>query len=199
MASWDYSTDGSTITFTVKGVPRGKLVRFYIRYSDSTENLLDGKNQYRTSTNSTSFDASFDILEEYTSYVCRVGYPADPTTWLGAAKTFKTGSFDTGPERPYNWNWYSTIEQGQPIKLSALEWNDFCSKINEFRDYCGLSSYNFTKVYRGQKIKSSVVNEARTAIADIPGHGGLPNRTWSGHEITAYYFKQLRIALNRIP
>lgn len=132
-----------------------------------------------------------DALSPNTEYVANVrvnGY------WL-KAQEFKT----KGSSRPYNWNWYSTIEQGQPIKLSAREWNDFCTKINAFREYKGLSDYSFTTVSKGQPIKASVVNEAWNAINSIPGRGGLPNKAYSGKPFDAYFFKQLRIALNKVP
>lgn len=178
-------------------------VRFYVEGFTTEPNKIW---YYARTPDSSSVPINEEFSESYDGYVWREWNDAlTPNTeyvanvrvngyWL-EAQEFKT----KGPSRPYDWNWYSTIEEGEPIKLSHQEWNDFCKKINAFRKYKGLSNYSFTTVSKGDPIKSEVVNEARTAIADIPGRGGLPNRTWPGHEITAYYFKQLRIALNQIP
>lgn len=180
------------LQFNIDGVDdeSAHSVRYYIRTPDSSSVLLN--EDYTENYESTSFYRWFkNILSPGTDYVANVRIDGH---WL-EPQTFKT----KGSSRPYNWNWYSDIAQGKPIKLSAREWNDFCTKINAFRKYKGLSSYDFTTVSRGQPIKSSVVNEALTAISAIPGHGGLPNRTYSGQAITAYYFLQLRIALNKVP
>lgn len=196
MASYSISVTGSTIKFTIKGVPKGQKVWLFLRREDDNTNLIGSDYAQPTSTNSTSFSRSFaDVLEENTDYVCNVAYPVYPATWLGA-ESFTTDSF--GATRPYNWNWYSTVEQGAPIKLTALEWNDFCSRINEFRDYSGLSSYDFTRVSRGDPIEASVVNEARSAISSISGHGSLPSKARSGRAITAAFFNDLKDALNYI-
>ena len=71
-----------------------------------------------------------NILSPGTEYVANVRIDGH---WL-EPQTFKT----KGSSRPYNWNWYSDIAQGKPIKLSAREWNDFCTKSMRFesiKDY----------------------------------------------------------------
>lgn len=101
--------------------------------------------------------------------------------------------------RPDDWSWDSTIRSGSAIAITAAEWNDFCTRINEFREYAGLSSYSFTTVRSGTTISAAIVNQARTAINAISGHGTLPSAAVSGGAITASFFNTLVSALNSIP
>lgn len=101
--------------------------------------------------------------------------------------------------RPDDWSWDSTIESGSAITITAVEWNNFCARINEFREYAGLSSYSFTTVRSGTTISATIVNQARTAISEISGHGTLPSAAVSGGVINASFFNTLVSALNSIP
>ncbi|MDR0957926.1 MAG: hypothetical protein LBM16_01790 [Clostridiales bacterium] len=101
--------------------------------------------------------------------------------------------------RPENWNWVSVISVGEPIRLTAVEWNDFCSRINEFRNYSGLAQYSFLAVHQGDKITAAATNQALSAILEIPGHGDAPAAVSAGDKIYAELFNKLRDALNAIP
>lgn len=102
-------------------------------------------------------------------------------------------------ERPDDWSWWSTIKTGSPIAITAKEWNAFCTRIDEFREYDELSPYPFTSVSKGTLISAEIVNEARSAIGSISGHGTLPSKVSSGDAITASFFNALKTALNSIP
>lgn len=119
-------------------------------------------------------------------------------TYSGGSVTLTTTASTTSGNRPNNWYWTSSVSIGSQIRLSASEWNNFCARINAFRKYTGLSNYNFTTVYSGTKISASIVNQARSAIGAIPGHGILPGAATSGGIITAYFFNQLMYALNGV-
>lgn len=115
-----------------------------------------------------------------------------------------SGSDTTEPApavlRPSNWSWTNAIAQDQPItNLTATDWNNFCSRINDFREYKGLSTFNFTTVYSGTTvISASIINEAIVAITAISGHGVIPNSVSTGGTILASIFTSLRDALNAI-
>jgi len=102
-------------------------------------------------------------------------------------------------DRPDDWSWWSTVSSGSPIAITAREWNAFCTRINEFREYAELSSYSFTSVSKGTPISATIVNQARSAISGISGHGTLPSAAVSGGKITATFFNRLASALNSIP
>jgi len=71
----------------------------------------------------------------------------------------------TTSSRPDNFNWTTPKVQGNPAtNLAATEWNNFCSKINEFRQYKSLSTITFTTVSSGGIFYASIFNEARNAI-----------------------------------
>lgn len=103
------------------------------------------------------------------------------------------------PVRPSDWMWTSTIVSGREIRITASEWNGFCSRINEFRAYKSLSNYSFTTVVSGTtKISAAIVNQARTAISAISGHGSLPSAAIAGGALTASFFNSLSSALNAV-
>ena len=106
--------------------------------------------------------------------------------------------------RPPNWEWWTSKVAGQNIDIKAAEWNSFCKKIDQFRQYKNLQNYNFTTVSAGQTITASIVNEARNAIYDLrqwinTSQYPIPAPVSSGQTITAKFFNDLRNCLNSIP
>lgn len=191
MATFTFTAFPLAVTITVRGVSSGDLVRFFVRTDPGNVTIIDEK---YTATG-TSITKTFEGLQERTDYAVNAGVTVgDTTDWIGI-QYFTTPS-QGGGSRPDDWDWYSTIASGQTINLSASEWNDFCDRINEFRDYDGLSQFSFTTVYRGDPIEASIINEARSAISNISTSGAVPNRVNSGDPIEASIFLDLRDALN---
>lgn len=197
MASFTYTAGDTWLTITVRGLSSGQRVRYYIRRDPGTTSIID---KIYISSGS-SLTKTFDGLSQNTDYVANAGVvTGNSTAWIGA-KYFTTkassGGGD-GPTRPNDWQWWSIIQAGAVIRISANEWNSFCSRINEFRTYKGMSQYWFDTVRSGDPISAYIVNQAISAINNIPGHGSLPHTVSSGDACAAYIFTQLKDALNRI-
>lgn len=189
MAAFSISYTATTVTVRVTGLTAGDELRFFVRLNpDIGVVLVDEKH---TATAS-SMTMSFGGLSGSTNYAVNVRLNG---TWL-TAKTFTTPP--EAPPRPGNWYWTSTVSSGSPISISAIEWNSFCARINAFRSYRGLSNYSFTTVYSGTAISAVIVNQARTAINSISGHGTLPSAAVQGGAVTASFFNGLRDALNAV-
>lgn len=186
MASYTISNTNTSVTFNVSGLKSGNSVRLYVRYDSSSTTVVDS---YYTATG-TTLSRTFTIPSK-SSYAanCNVN-----DLWLGA-KYFSTGS---DPVRPSNWYWSTTPVKGNTLRLSANDWNNFCKRINEFRDYKRLGAYSFSTVYSGNRMMAWQANEARSAISAISGHGTLPSSASSGGTINASFFTQLSAALNAI-
>ena len=105
----------------------------------------------------------------------------------------------TLPDRPWDWEWWSNIVSGGEVGLSAIEWNTFCERINEFREYKGLSWYSFMEVSRGDFISASIVNQAVRAIQSMNPPISVPNSVRSGSPLAASFFVGLKNSLNSIP
>lgn len=193
MASFTFTAFPLAVTITVQGVSAGDIVRFYVREDPAGVDIVDEK---YTAT-STTITKTFPGLEEKTDYAVNAGVvTGNSTDWIGTQYFTTPSQGSSGGDRPDDWQWYNTIASGRTINLSASEWNDFCDRINEFRDYDGLSAYSFTRVYRGDPIEASIINEARSAISAISTSGSVPSRVYSGDPIYADVFLDLRDALN---
>lgn len=198
MASYSLtSITASTVQFTVSGLTNGDKVRLYLRRADSDTAMYDEELTVGKATISKTYYG----LSAGTAYAANVKVNDD---WLGRQDFTTLGTIEPPvnppdePERPSDWTWYSTIASGKEINISAVEWNNFCSRINEFREYAGLSSYNFTTVYPDDEISANIVNQARTAISAIIGTDTLPSAVKSKDPITASFFLSLSDALNII-
>lgn len=190
MASFSISYTATCITITVNGLTAGDEVRFFVRTDPDVGIVcVDEKHSSASST----LNMSFDGLEAQTRYAANVRING---TWLTAQK-FTTPA--EAPPRPSDWAWTSTVSSGSPISLSAAEWNGFCTRINAFRSYMGLDDYSFTAAQSGTAISAAIVNQARSAISGIGGHGTLPSAAMQGGAITASFFHGLRDALNAVP
>lgn len=189
-ASFEISNiTATTITFDVSNLESGQSVRFYVVNNETGDYAVD--NSY-TATG-TTMSKTFSGLSPITTY--RVNVEINDA-YLCGTQTVTTLN-ENG--RPTDWEWISTVAKGVEINLTAAEWNYFTSRINMFRTYAGLSSYNFTKAISGEtEISAAIINEARTAISAIDGHGTLPSEVVKGDVIKASIFNDLMDALNAI-
>jgi hypothetical protein len=69
--------------------------------------------------------------------------------------------------RPNNFAWTYAKVSGANFLLTKDEWNSFTSKINEFRQYKGLSNYSFTTAVTGTNFMASMFRQARSAILEM--------------------------------
>ena len=189
-ASFEISNlTATSITFDVSDLESGQSVRFYVVNNATGDYVVDST---YTATG-TTMSKTFGGLNPNTVY--RVNVEINDA-YLCGTQTVTTPS-ETG--RPIDWEWVSTIAKGAEIKLSAAEWNSFTARINMFRAYVGLDNYSFTKAISGQtEISAAIINEARTAISVIDGHGTLPSAVVKGDVIKASIFNDLMDALNAI-
>jgi hypothetical protein len=89
--------------------------------------------------------------------------------------------------RPEDWEWDTLDEMSSEheITLTALEWNNFCDRINEFREYCGLSDYSFTIVKSGDYIEADHVNKVVAALADMADNSEFSVSDFNSYKVTA--------------
>jgi hypothetical protein len=77
-----------------------------------------------------------------------------------------------GGGRPANWTWttlnptYNTYSDNKlrANLVTAKEWNDFCSRLNEFRIYKKLATVSLTNAVAINDFTSSMYEQARSAI-----------------------------------
>ena len=139
----------------------------------------------------------------------RVKFKLEITTLDGTfiEERIITVTFTDVPPRPSNWTWTTAIKSGETRAfdgkeihpVTAAEWNRFVTRVNEFRDYCGLSLYEFVSVSPGDEIKSAY----NTVVATIRAMGystakDLPDID-SNTSLSPILFQRLATELNKIP
>lgn len=158
---------------------------------------VSGSGATYSSYNTTGTDYTITGLQEGTEYEIRVqaydcnAYGCSYSTWDYLYEP-------TMSDRPADWSWYTSKTSGTAFNCTATEWNDFCSRINEFRIYKGLSSYSFTSAEKGKTAYHSQVNQAITAITDMNPPTSVPSSVSSGGDCLAYTLNRLRDSLNSI-
>lgn len=178
----------TTITIHVTGVGSRTQWRVLSRLASDPNDRTGQANLTRTA----DFEYTFAGLQPDTTYAVNVGAWNSSTgsyDWIGRQDVTTDSSVE-------EWDWWSIVASGQRISISAAEWNAFCSFINEVRVDNGLPSYTFTKVYSGDEMSAAIINQARTAISSISGHGTLPTAAARRDPITANLFLQLANAVN---
>lgn len=145
-------------------------------------------------TTTTSRSYSHTGLAENTYYEYRVrAYNSD------GSSSGVTTSETTLKSRPSNFSWHTAKISGEPFNCTANEWNDFLGRINEFRQYKGLSTYgSFTIAVTGDYALATQINQARTAINDMSPPTAAPSSVSSGGICLASTLNGLRDSLNSI-
>lgn len=188
-ADFSYEYTSSDITVKITGIVSGDVLYIAVRPSDDDSAYVFSTGPY-TATGTTYTKSVSNCLSPDTEYAINICVNG---TWLGV-EYFTTPS----AERPSDWEWTPVIVAGNDIALTAANWNAFCDRINEFRTYKGLTEQSFTTAVKGENMDATQVNQARTAILAITGHGTLPSAAVSGEIVTAGFFNELRDALNNI-
>lgn len=167
-------------------------IRFFVRLADDTSDTTYD-NTFEVSGR-TYYNKTISRLDEDTDYIVNVGIDTgDGNHWLGGTN-FTT---EVADERPSTFSWTTAKTQGGAFNLTATEWNSFTAKINEMREYLGLSRYSFTKAVKGETFTADMYNEARKAIQGMGDEVGtyIPTVS-SGDSITAYIINQIVAELN---
>lgn len=169
-----------------------------LRYSSTFKTQISSRNgntygnESYTTSNYRSFttDASGNEFVHNSYYYMRVSAydNADNSSTRDTQVQYKMA-------RPNSWYWHVDKVSGQNVNVTAAEWNSFCLRINQFRQYRNLSNAYFTTVRTGDVITASIVNEARNAIASMTS---TPALMYKGNDIYASYFNSLRDSLNSI-
>jgi len=69
--------------------------------------------------------------------------------------------------RPDDFSWHTPKVQGSPAIVTALEWNDFTDRINQFRTYKGLVTITFPIEIQGGEVRADRFNQVIVAISDM--------------------------------
>lgn len=104
----------------------------------------------------------------------------------------------TVSSRPASFSWTYSKTAGADFNLKATEWNSFTSKINEFRDWKGLSDYSFTTAVKGNTFTAAMFNQAVTAINAMYSNNPLSSVS-KGSTVTAYILNNIVSVLNNVP
>lgn len=154
-----------------------------------------------TSTNNYVYDGDFSIVRPVTTIELTDLTPNTDYSyyiWDDVGGNSTTYVFTTLSDRPDNWEWWSDVGTGEPISLSANEWNAFCDRINKFREYKDLPQYGaFVHVSRGDTITAATVNHTVWAIGAMKS-SALQYEVSPGDTITASFFNGLKNALNSL-
>lgn len=210
MAELDLSGQTESFLWVIRGLSNPFNTAYYHSVGMSTGVVTSGTT---TAPNGVlvSVTATSAGTVNYVGIFSYSPYPAGTHTIYGWARSTASDSYRYYPAgsatvtvtsatvaRPANWNWTNSFVSGQNINITATEWNNFCSRINEFRRYRGYGNYSFTVVSRNQDMRASVANEARAAIQGISGYGAYIPYIYSGNNISVSYFNTLRSELNSI-
>lgn len=188
MAAYTISYTSTTVTFSVTGLTAGDIVVFYVRTEPSSGSMLvDDTTSYKA-TGSTMTQSFTVALVAGGRYAVNVG-----VNYVNIGIQYFTAPATSG--RPTNWSWSGIIYSGAPLEnLTAAVWNQFTSRVNEFRRYKGQANYSFTTAVSGVTDISVGAAEAMAAIRGLTGHGTLP----SAVTIEASTWIQLAAALNAV-
>lgn len=181
------STTSTSVTLQLSSI--SKATSYVVAYRKSS---VTSASMYPT----TSLSVTISGLTPNTEYIFNYYGLNDD----GTGPYMPSGvSATTQLSRPANWEWWSTVRSGAEINLSASEWNAFCVRINEFRQYTGYPTYGaFSSVSRGSPISATIVNHAVWAISAMKPPTSPPSDVYTGDVIGASFFNGLKYALNSI-
>lgn len=116
-------------------------------------------------------------------------------------------TFTTGVGRPSNFYFTTSFVSGGDAEIDSNDWYYFKNKINEFRQYKGLSNYSFSyNPSVGASLSAVDFNQVRNALYDLRTYmtgsyaNGtlLPSTKNTGDDVYAAFFTNMQNSLNSI-
>lgn len=105
-------------------------------------------------------------------------------------------------KRPDNWEWESSVNKGSLFLMTAQEWNNFISRIQEFAQYCGVtlvSNYlSAAAATSGTPVLATQGLSAVRLLEQLPCTIAPSGTPIPGNYIEAAFFNGLRDSLNSI-
>lgn len=184
-------TTSTSVTVAVSNYSDFTYFKYSIKNA-ATEVTVGESGAYITAKSYT-----FTALEPNTRYYVFCNYSNH--TYSDNEPTLSLTVYTDKSARPANFEWTSEKKAGKAFNLTATEWNNFTSRVNEFRVYKNLSNYSFTKAYAGDTFTAAMYTQARSAIQAIDNYGAFIPTATKGQVIEAYHLNQIRDELNAIP
>jgi len=187
------TSTSAVIQFSASGVYSSGTMRLY---RQNTSTLLDTKY------------VSANSYETFTGLTVGVGYYVlgFTTNSSGIVSVGNGSVVFTTENRPTNWTLFTMTSGsamptylGNPSPCTAIRWNAFTNKINEFRTYKSVSLYTFSTAYIGQNATATLINQARTAISGMSPPTSVPPAVSSSGGVLASTLVGLQSSLNSIP
>lgn len=152
---------------------------------------INGANIQSGSSRTKTFSGLSPNTKYYIEIKCS-GSGYEDSAWAGYYAT-------TSSAEP--WEWYYSKTSGQSFNTTRVEWIAFCNKINEARIANGLSVYSFntstTYIDKGKPFYAWIFLQSANAINQINGQVSTQIlNIKSGDQIYAWYFSNLKTALN---
>lgn len=158
-------TDISTTDITIR-VSVGSSTEFIVYCTTPAGREIWNKTVYSES----NFNHTITGLIPNTSYKVNVHYDVG-NAWCSAKE------FTTASDRPEDWDWGYQVKPGARLP-TALEWDNFRDRVNEFREYKGLSAHSFVRAYPGPTtLTAAMVNQAIEAIRAMSPPTAPPENT----------------------
>jgi len=147
------------------------------------------------SCNICSYNKSFKVNHNYVSN----GNGTKTCSYCGTIRALLTP-----------WSWTSNVSQGgnmnvvsiggvnHPSPLTATEWNNFTSFVNELRVAKGHSTYSYASVSPNTNFMAWIFNEAYNQINYMNPPTALPTKPVSGGQILASHINGIKDSVNSL-
>lgn len=161
-------------------------------YLNGRENGSKVNDNYGSTTFGTYYE--FTGLEEGTSYDFGViAYDVNSNS------TYPIRIYNTSTKaRPSKFSWTYPKTSGGNFNLTAREWNNFASNINDVRAFKGQNLYGFTQATTGTPLYAYMYNQAVTALSQMSYTIEPPPKKSTGDLIYASYLNTLVSSLNSV-
>lgn len=175
---WAYRSPPNSASYTSIGSNLSRSTRSYTFTTDANGNNFLGGNRYYFRIRVIDYSGNMSLTADGTvSLLIPLG-------------------------RPANWEWEYTITSGSQFYsqsgktaylMRAAHWNQFTARINEFRDYKGLSSYTFTTATTSTTPTGvrNCINQAINAINPMLSTAQRMDTIVAGDKVTAKIFTDL--------
>lgn len=192
------SVKSGIITVNYSLANTSNLTSLYINLYDSTNTTI----LQRKTLSSSSGAFSYSKVDDGKYYIRAQSMFKINSTEIfcvdSSGNRYTLSKLITVNSKPSAFSWTYSKILGKDFNLTAIEWNNFTGKINEFRSWKGLNNYSFTTAVKGNTFTYTMFNQAVTAINAMYSNNPLSSVS-KGDTVTAYILNNIVSVLNDVP